>query len=460
MDGEIASKEIERKRGELDEISQYIWRNPEAGFKEVKASEKVADYLEREGFRVERGAGGVPTAIKASYGNGHPVIGFMGEFDALPGLSQKVSSKKEEIPEQIYGHGCGHNLLCTAHVGAVIGLKEEMIQKNLPGTILFFACPGEELLTGKPLMARGGAFEGVDVAINFHPNKINEATTGVSTAVNSMKFRFHGVSSHAANAPENGRSALDAVELTNVGANYLREHVPSDVRIHYTITDGGIVPNFVPDLAEVWYYVRAFSREVVEDVYNRLVRVAKGAAMMTDTSVEVEFLGGCYNTMNNRILAEVVAESMNEIAQEPWTQEEIAFAAELDAQTPVAAEATRKKYGLPAGTHLYEGPGKVTCFNSYGSTDIGDVMHLMPTAYFFTACTNMGAPAHSWQFTACAGSSIGEKGMIYAAKVMACYGVKLIEQPEILRKAKEEFDRQMEGRTYKCPIPDEIGVPE
>lgn len=180
---------------------------------------------------------------------------------------------------------------------------------------------------------------------------------------------------------------------------------------------------------------------------------------MTETELEVEFLGGCYNTQNNQVLAGVVAESMNEIPQEPWTKEEISFAAALDAQTPDSAKATVKKYGLPTDTHLYAGPGKVTGFNSYGSTDIGDVMHLVPTAYFFTACTNMGAPAHSWQFAACAGSSIGEKGMIYAAKVMAVYGAKLIENPGLIARAKEEFDRQMEGRTYKCPIPDGAAVP-
>lgn len=249
------------------------------------------------------------------------------------------------------------------------------------------------------------------------------------------------------------------MELTDIGANYLREHVPSDVRIHYTIVDGGVAPNIVPDKAVVWYYMRAFSREVVENVYERLVKVAKGAAMMTETELEIEFLGGCYNTQNNQVLAGVVAEAMNEIPQEPWTQEELDFAAALDEQTADAARATTKKYGLPADTHLYTGPGQVTCFNSYGSTDVGDVMHLVPTAYFFTACTNMGAPAHSWQFASCAGSSIGEKGMIYAAKVMALYGLKLIEKPELIAQAKEEFDRQMEGRSYKCPIPDGMTMP-
>lgn len=460
MIGDIARDQIEQKRPELDALSKKIWDNPEAGFHEYIASESVAVLLRENGFQVETGIAGLPTAIKASFGSGHPVIGFMGEFDALPGLSQKVSTKKEAVTEGAYGQGCGHNLLCTAHVGAVIGLKEEMLRENLSGTIIFYACPGEELLIGKPLMARGGAFEVLDIAINFHPNKVSEATVGVSTAVNSMKFHFTGRASHAANAPENGRSALDAVELTNVGANYLREHVPSDVRIHYSITDGGVVPNIVPDKASVWYFVRAFDRGTVENAYERLVKIAKGAAMMTETEVTVEFLGGCYNTMNNSVLAELVAQCMNELPQEAWTPEEIAFAAALDEQSASAADMQRQRYGLAPDAHLYSGPGMVTNFNSYGSTDIGDVMHLVPTAYFFTGCTNFGAPAHSWQFAACAGSSIGEKGMIYAAKVMARFGAKILNDPEIAKRAAELFQKQMAGKTYKCPVPDSVSVPK
>lgn len=239
----------------------------------------------------------------------------------------------------------------------------------------------------------------------------------------------------------------------------MREHVTSDVRIHYTITDGGVAPNIVPDKASVWYYTRALSREAVESTYERLVKVAKGAAMMTETEVEVEFLGGCYNTLNNHVLANLVSECMNEIKQEPWTREELDFAAELDRQSPQQYKAMISKYNLPEGTHLYYGGGNVTNFNSYGSTDIGDVMHIVPTAYFFTGCTNLGAPGHSWQFTSCAGSSIGEKGMIYASKIMAMFGAKILNNPEIAKKAKEEFDKSMNGKTYKCPIPDDIPTP-
>ncbi len=459
MIGDISINEIEEKRLILDDLSKKIWENPEAGFKEFKACEYTSKLLKSEGFNVEIGIGGVSTAIKASFGSGEPVIGFIGEFDALPGLNQKVSTNKEAIIQGEYGHGCGHNLMCAAHVGAAIGLKREMLENNLKGTIIFYACPGEELLTGKGFMARGGAFRELDLAINFHPNKVSEATIGTSTALNSVKFHFKGITSHAGSDPQNGRSALDAVELTNVGANYLREHVTSDVRMHYIITEGGVAPNIVPDKASVWYYIRALSREAVEDTFERLIKVAKGATMMTETELEVEFLGGCYNTLNNRVLAELVCECMNKIPQEPWTQKELDFAAELDTYSTKQCAAMQSKYNLSKDTHLYYGGGKVTNFNSYGSTDIGDVMHIVPTAYFFTGCTSMGAPGHSWQFASCAGSSIGEKGMIYAAKVMAMFGSKVLNNPEIVEKAKKEFNTSMKGKSYKCPIPDEIPVP-
>lgn len=460
MSGTIAIQEIEKKRKEIDGISKFIWENPEAGYQEFQTSEKVAAYMEHEGFQVERGAGGVPTAVRASFGTGKPVIGFIGELDALPGLSQRVDTVKHPMEGQKNGHGCGHNLLCMAHAAAAVGLKEEMIQKNLPGTVVFYGCPVEELLTGKPFMARGGAFKELDAAVNFHPSKNNAVMTGCSTAVNTMKFRFAGKASHAANAPENGRSALDAVELTNVAANYLREHVPGDVRFHYVITDGGVAPNIVPDKAEVWYYVRAFSREVVENVYERLVKIAKGAALMTETDVEVEFMGGCYNTMSNHVLSNLVLETMKELKQDDWTEEELAFAAELDRQAADVAEASCKRYGLTPETHLYNGACTLLSGNGYGSSDIGDIMHLVPTAYFYTACSNMGANVHNWQFTACAGSSIGEKGMIYAAKIMSVFGVKLLENPQYVEAAKKEFDETMQGRSYKCPIPDGVEVPE
>ncbi|MDR1922114.1 MAG: amidohydrolase [Candidatus Adiutrix sp.] len=459
MIGSAALQEIDRRRAVIVELSRRIWENPEPGFKEFQAAELTARVLREAGFEVETGAGGLGSAVKASFGSGGPAVAFLGEFDALPGLSQKISTQREALTPGAPGHACGHNLICAAHVGAVLGLKEEMVKNKLPGKIVFFACPGEELLTGKGFMARAGLFDGLDAAVNFHPNKASEVTLGTSTAVNSCRFHFLGRAAHAGSEPHKGRSALDAVELTNVGANYLREHLPPDVRLHYIITEGGAAPNIVPEKASVWYYVRALSREATEDAYERLVQVARGAAMMTGVKVEVEFLGGCYNTMGNRVLSEVVHEAMGEIQPEPWTEEEKAFAAALDAHDPEQCAAMRKKYGQTDGQHLYEGGGLITSFNSYGSTDLGDVMHIVPTAYFFTGCTSLGTPNHSWQFCACAGGAVGEKGMLLGARIMAVFGAKLLNDPAILKRAKAEFDQAMAGRVYKCPLPDGLPAP-
>ena len=459
MSGKTAYETIEKYRGELDALSKDIWSNPEGPYVEYNAFEKTKVLLEKHGFDVESGSGGVNTAIKASWGSGKPVLAFLGEYDALPGMSQEVGTVKKPVEGQAYGHGCGHNLLGVAHVGAVLGLKAEMEEKKLPGTIIYFGCPAEEVLTGKAFMARGGAFDGIDASIAFHPGTTNNTTMGNSIALNSVKFHFKGVTAHAGGDPHNGRSALDAVELTNVGANYLREHVTTDVRIHYVITDGGTAPNIVPDKACVWYYVRAPKREIVDEVYARLVKVAEGAAHMTGTEVEVEFLGGCYQTLNNGVLVDLTHKIMLEAPQDEWTKEEIEFATKLNAVTPHLQENVLARLGLPAGTQLHTGTGGIGTVGNFGSTDVGDVTYIAPGMTFTTACYNIGAPGHSWQITSCSGSSIGEKGMIFAARIMAKFGLELIEKPEILEKAWAEFKDVTGGKPYKCPIPAEIPVP-
>ena len=458
MIGSIALDAIAAKREALKELELKIWNTPEIAYLEVEACKWTAEMLKNEGFDVEIGVGGVPTAIKATYGSGHPVIGLLGEYDALPGMSQKVQTEKEAVEAGCPGQGCGHNLLGVAHVGAAIGIKAEMIEKKLPGTIIYFGCPGEEQLTGKPFMARGGAFDGIDMCIAWHPSNGDRISIGTQTALNTAKFHFKGRTAHAGGDPHNGRSALDAVELMNVGANYLREHVTSDVRIHYTLTEGGTAPNIVPDKACVWYYVRAMRREAVEDVYARLVKVAKGAAMMTETEVEIEFLGGCYNTLNNKVLANLVKDTMHEIPQEPWTDEEIAFAKALNEQSP-QYKAGCAAVNRPEGTQLYEGPMEIETANSYGSTDVGDVQHIVPGIMIRTATYNIGAPGHSWQITACSGMSIGEKGMNRAAQVMAVSALKVLNDTSIYEAAKAEFDQEMAGKKYVCPIPAEVPVP-
>ncbi len=460
MSGKIAYEAIDKNRSQLEKLSLDIWACPEGGYHEYNAQKWTAELLEKNGFTVELGAGEVPTAIKATWGSGKPVIGFLGEYDALPGLSQEVGTQQKAVEGQAYGQGCGHNLLGVGHVGAVLGMKAEMEEKGLKGTIIYFGCPAEELLTGKSFMARGHAFDGLDCAIAFHPGTANEVTMGNSLALNSVKFHFHGVTAHAGGDPHNGRSALDAVELTNVGANYLREHVTTDVRIHYTITEGGTAPNIVPDNATVWYYVRAPKRETVDEVYARLVKVAEGAAHMTETKLEIEFMGGCYQTLNNGVLVDLIHDCMVETPQEAWTAEELEFAQKLDEARPDQYATAIAGYGLPEGTHLHTGVLPVGVEGNFGSTDVGDVCYICPTVTFNTACENVGAPGHSWQITSCSGSSVGQKGMIYAAKAMALWGLKILEDPQILEKAQKEFTEKTGGKPYHCPIPADVKVPQ
>lgn len=454
----IATKTVDQNEKLLTDLARKIWEYPEIAFHEVKACEWTAETLKNAGFEVEVGYCGMPTAIRATWGSGHPRIGFLGEYDALPGLSQKVSQEKEPVCEGAPGHGCGHNLLGVACVGAALGMKAELEETGKEGTVVFYGCPAEEVLTGKAFMAREGAFADLDAAFSWHGSSENQVTLGTMTGLNSAVFHFHGITAHAGGDPHNGRSALDAVEITNIGANYLREHVTSDVRIHYVITEGGTAPNIVPDRASVWYYVRAMSREAVEDTYRRLVKCAEGAAHMTETELEIEFKGGCYNTLNPVLLSNLTHDVMEQIELPQWTEEEKAFAESLNRKSQQYE--VMKERGLLENGPLCTKVSSVLHEDGYGSTDVGDVMHIVPCVQVMTATCNLAAPGHSWQITACAGMSIGMKGMLYGAKVMAVTAMKLVDEPELMEKAKEEFSRQMNGKTYHCPIPKEIPVPQ
>ena len=459
MLGATAQKTIDEKSNSLIELATGIWETPEIGYQEKTACKLTAEFLEKEGFQVETGYAGVPTAIRAVWGEGKPAIGLLGEYDALSNMSQKVATTKEFVVEDGPGHGCGHNLLGVAHVGAALALKQEMQEKNLKGTVVFFGCPAEEMLTGKTFMARNGAFRDLDFAFAWHPGGRNGINVGTLTALNSAKFHFKGITAHAGGDPHNGRSALDAAELMNVGAQFLREHVTDDVRIHYAFTDVHGAPNVVPDKASVWYYVRALSREAVEDTYERLVKIAKGAAMMTETDVEIEFMGGCYNTLPNMVITEVLQKTMEEITPPQWSAEEIKFAEELN-KVSANYEKLVASGALKQGEHLHSYVDPIICQNVYGSTDVGDVQHIVPTCFFCTACNNLGAAYHSWQITSCSNHSIGHKGMLYGAKAMAVTGLRFIEDSALLQKAKDEFAKVMNGRSYKCPIPAEVPVPQ
>ena len=454
----IATKAVDQNAGILTALAKKIWANPETAFNEVNACKWTAETLRNAGFEVETGYVGMPTAIRAVWGKGHPVIGFLGEYDALPGLSQKVSTEKEPLVPGAPGQGCGHNLLGVACIGAALGMKAELEATGKEGTVVFYGCPAEEVLTGQAFMAREGAFTDLDVAFSWHGATTNNVTLGTMTGLNSAVFHFHGITAHAGGDPHNGRSALDAVEIMNVGANYLREHVTSDVRIHYVIKEGGTAPNIVPDKASVWYYVRALSREAVEDTYRRLVLVAEGAAHMTETKLEIEFMGGCYNTLNPVMLTTLTHDVMEQIAMPQWTAEENAFAETLNGKSQ-QYEAVKAKGVLEHGP-LCTFVEPVLNENGYGSTDVGDVQHIVPCVQVMTATCNLAAPGHSWQITACAGTDIGMKGMLFGSKVMAATAMKLVEDPKLIEEAREEFKKQMNGKTYKCPIPKEIPIPQ
>ena len=338
MSERLSSKVIDQHAERLCKLAKDIWDNPEMGWTEQKAVAWFKEYLEAEGFETEVGAYGMPTAIRAVWGKGHPVIGFAAEYDCLPGLSQKVCSSKDPVVPGGIGHGCGHNLLGVGCLGAVIGLKAELEASGKDGTIIFYGCPAEEQLTGKGFMAKAGAFYECDFNIAWHPGGTNQNTIGVMNGVEAGFFRFHGKTSHAAANPQDGRSALDAVQLMNIGSEFLREHVTSDVRIHYVITNGGLAPNIVPDYAESKFFVRALTREAVVDTFNRLIKCAEGAAHMTETTLEIERLGGIYPTMQNKVMANIMQKVREELPDVEYTEEELKFADEINRAQPQYVE--------------------------------------------------------------------------------------------------------------------------
>ncbi len=458
MIGTIAINKIKQEEAKLIDLAQKMWDVPETAYNEVNACKWTAELLQELGFEVEVGAYGLPTCVTGKWGSGKPVIGLLGELDALPGMSQKMSAEKDPIVPGGPGQGCGHNLLNVACLAAAVGMKAEMEEKNLPGTVIFYGCPAEEVITGKVFMARAGAFDDLDVAFAWHGNKYNMIAYGGGNGLNSAIFHFKGRTAHAGGDPHNGRSALDAAELMSVGANYLREHVTSDIRIHYSYKEAGTAPNIVPDKASVWYYVRGMSRQTIEETYDRLVKVAEGAAHMTETELEIEFLGGCYEGMANEYMVDLVQETFHEIPGPEYTEEELAFAEALNKNSPVYAQSLAS--GELDNGPIFKGVAPISRRSGGGSSDVADVQHIVPCVMVYTATYNLAAPGHSWQITACAGHSIGYKGMLYGGEVVAAAALKMIEEPAHIEKAKEEFRKVMNGKTYKCPIPKEVPIPQ
>ena len=464
---ESAFEWIEKNRERLIRISDTIWEYAELGLREYKSSKLLADELEKHGFKVERGVAGMPTAFVATWGSGKPVIGIMGEYDALPGLSQKVVPRREPLKPGAPGHGCGHNIHGTSGMAAAIAVKVAMEKHGLEGTVKFFGCPAEENFSGKVFMVRDGVFDGVDAVLSHHPSSMNAATLKSSLAINSARFHFYGKAAHAGGSPEEGRSALDAVELMNVGVNYLREHIIQDARIHYVIEKGGEQPNIVPEYARSWYYVRAPERDQVEYIYDWVVDIAKGAALMTRTRVEVEFLEGIYNLIPNRTLAELVVSNMREIGLPEYSEEDLKFAKEIAKTIPRESKINQlRKSGRPGWERLIDklmddevpdpwGEGEV----SHGSTDVADVSWQAPTLEFSTAAWVLGTPGHSWQAVAQSAAGTGHKSLIFASKVLAASVLDLLTNPGLLEKVKQEHRKRLKGRKYVSPIPPEHKPP-
>jgi len=452
---------ISENESRIIETSNRIWDWAELGLQEYKSSSLLADELERAGFTVQRGVAGMPTAFAASYGSGKPLIGILGEYDALPGLSQKPIPRKEPVVTGAPGHGCGHNIYGASGMAGTIAAKVAMEASGIEGTIKFFGCPAEENFSGKMYMVRDGLFDGLDAVFGHHAGTMNAATLDSCLAVNSAKFAFYGESAHAAGSPEHGRSALDAVELMNVGVNYLREHIIQEARIHYVIDVGGGQPNVVPAYARSWYYVRAPEREQVESIYKRVLDIAKGAALMTGTTHEVGFVKGLYNIIPNLTLAEMVVKNMREIGTPTYTEEERRFAQEMAKTIPPEQKREQlRKSKRPEWEKLMDvdidesvpdpwGEGDV----SSGSTDVAEVSWQTPTMEFSTATAVLGTPGHSWQFTVSCGMSIGHKSLIFASKTIAASIIDLLENPETLNKAREELIMRLRGRVYKSPLP-------
>jgi len=464
---EIAFKWIEENKDRIIEISDKIWEYAEIGLKEFKSSKLLASELEKHGFKVEMGVAGMPTAFVASWGEGKPVIGIMGEYDALPGLSQKVVPWKEPLKPGAPGHGCGHNIHGTSGMAAAIAAKKAMETLGIKGTIKFFGCPAEENFSGKVFMVRDGVFNGIDAVVSHHPGTMNAVTLKSTLANYSVKFHFYGKASHAAGSPEEGRSALDAVELMNIAVNYLREHIIQDARIHYVIEKGGTQPNIVPDYARSWYLIRAPERDQLDEIYQRILKIAQGAALMTETTHKVEFIKGVSNKIPNRVISELIVKNMREIGTPKYDEKDLEFARKI-AET-ISKEAKirgLRKSGRPDWEQLVDkliddtipdpwGEGEV----SYGSTDVADVSWIAPTVEFSTAAWVLGTPGHSWQAVAQSGSSLGHKSLIFAAKVMAATVIDLLTKPEILNAAKEEHKKRLRGRKYKSPLPPDLKPP-
>jgi aminobenzoyl-glutamate utilization protein B len=424
---------IDARRDAYADVAKQIWAFAEVGFQETKSSALLQQQLRAAGFSVRAGVADMPTAFVASYGSGKPVIAIIGEFDALPGLSQEPAPRRSAIVSEGAGHGCGHNLLGTAALAAAAGIKD-WLSAGHAGTVRYYGTPAEEGGSGKVYMVRAGLFNDVDAVVTWHPGDSNDASPASTLANITAKFRFHGVAAHAAVAPHRGRSALDAVEAMDYMVNMMREHVPQETRIHYIITKGGAAPNVVPDFAEAYYYARQPDMRILDGIWDRIVDAAKGAALGTGTTMDYEITGAVWNVLPNETLSAVMHRNLERVGGVAYTPEEIAFAEEI--RKTLTEPAT-----IPIGSQEKVAPVRSGAVGS-ASTDLADVSWNVPTVSMTAATFVPGVPAHSWQATACAGGTLGVKGMMVAAKAMALTTADLFSDPSLIQKARSEFDQK------------------
>lgn len=434
------SKAIDAKSDHYSDLAHQVWSYAEVGYKEHKSTELLQGELRAAGFEVEAGVAGIPTSFVASFGSGKPVIGILGEFDALPGLSQRAVGHRSPLHEGAAGHACGHHMFGVGSLAAAIAIKNWLNSTKQSGTIRYYGTPAEEGGSGKVYMVREGLFDDVDTVLNWHPGPTNTAMAMTSLANKSARFNFHGVASHAAAAPERGRSALDGVEAMNYMVNMLREHMDASARVHYVITQGGEAPNIVPEYAQAYYYVRHPDYRELSKLWNRIIKAAEAAALGTETSMDYEVMHGNYNKLPNETVTRLVHANLNAIGGIDYTVEEQAFAEAIQktfAAVPEGGELGTEKTVLDYGET-----------SMGGSTDVGDVSWLTPTTDLGTATWVPGTAPHSWQAVAAGGTTIGTKGMLLAAKVLAMTAVDLYSDPEHIVDAKKELERRR-GKDFR-----------
>ncbi len=432
---------------ELAALSDEIWRLAEIAMEEYRSAEALASYLEKMGFRVERGVAGLPTAFVGICGSGEPVVGILAEYDALPGLSQHPVSVQKPVEKGDPGHGCGHNVFGVASIAAAVAAKDVMSRNGIKGTLKVFGCPAEETVEGKVFMAREGVFEGLSCCVQWHPGTENDVPLDSSNALNQFEVEFFGKTAHSAGDPWHGRSALDAVELADIGLNFLREHLQPTARIHYVIQDGGGAPNVVPAYARAWYYVRDIDRESVEKDYERVLKVIDGAARMTETTYKIRFKSGVHEMLPNRAGNEVVYANLLLVGGPPFDEEEQSFAKDIQKNCGVEPKGLSTKIEPLAYPQRSWGSG---------STDVAEVSWLTPTTSLGIAFKPIGTPGHHWSAVASAGMSIGHKAVATAAKVMAASCLDFLTQPQVVQKMREEWTEKKKGREYKSPLPPDL----